>query len=176
MNKLSMEQITHMWQEAQDQAVTGLPAPVFFANAIAALAARATPAQTVPSPSSVGAAIRNLPLPYVKVSPNGAQTQWGRDMANCGAEVMREHIIALLPKLLSEAAALAEQVQGQQWPKLVSIDDMCAILKSMLIEADEYTDSNIVYRVTFDQLRLLYMKGIAAAPSIPQNGQKSEGV
>lgn len=56
---------------------------------------------SAPSPSSVGDAIRAMPLPYVKVSPNGAQTQWGRDMANCGAEAMREHIIALLPKILS---------------------------------------------------------------------------
>jgi hypothetical protein len=32
-----------------------------------------------------------------------------------------------------------------------------------------------VYKVTFDQLRALYMKGMAAAPSI-EDGQKSEGV
>lgn len=113
--------------------------------------------------NSVGDAIRAMPLPEAdyKFGTKGmlCEDAWTADQVR---------------ELLSEAAALAEQMQGQQVPELVSIDDMCAILKDMLIEADEYTDSNIVYKVTFDQLRALYMKGMAATPSIAQDGQKPE--
>ena len=48
------------------------------------------------------------------------------------------------------------------------IDKMSTILKSQYIEADEYTDCAVVYRVTFDQLRNLYDLGRAApSPEAP---------
>lgn len=37
----------------------------------------------------------------------------------------------------------------------ISIDEMCEILRSRDIKADEYTDCTILYKVTFDQLRAI---------------------
>jgi len=39
------------------------------------------------------------------------------------------------------------------------IDAMCSILKRQGIESSEYTDCNILYSVTFDQLRTLFIEG-----------------
>lgn len=66
--------------------------------------------------------------------------------------------IADLERQLAEASA---QAVG----RLVSIDEMCKTLDAALIKSTERTDCTILYTVTFDQLRDLYMKGMASAPS-----------
>lgn len=48
--------------------------------------------------------------------------------------------------------------------KLIGIEDMCKILDAAHIKSTEYTDCTILYTVTFEQLRSLYMKGMAFAP------------
>ena len=52
--------------------------------------------------------------------------------------------------------------------KFTSIDDMCAVLKRLGITKSEYTESTILYEVTFEQIRNVYDAGrLAAHPVVP---------
>ena len=77
-----------------------------------------------------------------------------------------------MAEIESAVSALAAQTPAQQsgW-KMPSIDEMLEILKSLYIENGECTDNGIVYEVTFDSLRSLYMKGLAAEPSPEAQGE-----
>lgn len=46
--KLSTEELTHLWQAAQDQAVTGVPAPFHFAKAVVELQTRRSQPEATP--------------------------------------------------------------------------------------------------------------------------------
>lgn len=47
-----------------------------------------------------------------------------------------------------------------KYPKsTTSIDDMCEIIKFFNINAAEYTDCAILYKITFDQLCAIYNTG-----------------
>ena len=54
---------------------------------------------------------------------------------------------------------------------LTSIDEMCGVLDKHLIKAAEYTDSAVLYQVTFEQLRRIYDQGKRAAQPQPQPAQ-----
>lgn len=138
-----------------------------------ALALESNSSPAAPSPSSVGDAIRALPLP---------EPFWD-DEDFCG---YNQH---QMRKLRSEAAALAEQVQGQQVPegwKLVPKEPTKEMI--FAIAHDEYPADlhvgkaaqrrlgldvippRVEYEIAYGQ----YCRLLAAAPSIAQDGQKSE--
>jgi hypothetical protein len=181
----------------------------------AALAARATSAQPAgdlaaaleraafrkgwearpqPSPSSVGAAIRALPLPEpLEIKKLGIR---GQLSANRYGD-------AQLRELLSEAAALAEQVQGWQW---ISVEDrlpetLVYDARPCKVDGREIPPAirshKVLVSLATGVVREDYLDGLqghtpfwsnfrdsviawqpmppAAAPSIAQDGQKSEG-
>lgn len=56
---------------------------------------------------------------------------------------------------------------------LTSIEEMCGVLATHLVKASEYTDSAVLYQVTFEQLRNIYDQGKRAAQ--PQPAQPLTG-
>jgi hypothetical protein len=107
-----------------------------------------------PSPSSVGDAIRAMELSAINVSEEHMADWTPREKVafEYGARAMR-----------SEAAALAEQVQWQQMPEgwILVPDGATKEWKAALVKSG-YKASTIIDDV------------LAAAPSIAQDGQKSE--
>lgn len=150
----------------------------------AAVAARATPAQPVSSPSSVGAAIRALPLPeaiWAAIdTPEGVQFHPFEEQAkrfSIDGECAPYYGADQIRALLSEAAAIAEQVQGQQVPEGWTFDmttggHMTVQKKGLGGYLASANSSNIASSLLFELASDL----LAAAPSIPHDGQKSEGV
>lgn len=112
-----------------------------------------------PSPSSVGAAIRALPLPE--------DTYLGGDEAY--GDVVRGYTADQARALLSEAAALAEQVQGQRDTERMSL------LQAETVDTIYLDDGRIIDVGGKHAGNLRDAIDAFAAPSIPQDGQKSEG-
>lgn len=112
-----------------------------------------------PSPSSVGAAIRALPLPEVKILHHGDLTSWESECFARGALAMR-----------SEAAALAEQVQGQRDTERINL------LEAETVDTIYLDDGRIIDVGGKHAGDLRKAIDAFAAPSIAQDGQKSEGV
>jgi hypothetical protein len=159
-----------------------------------------------PSPSSVGAAIRALPLPepleiyWPQLNSNalgcGVEDRNIRDRydaAEYGWQDAMERAIECVPEyiytaeqvreLLSEAAALAEQVQGQQVPNLQRITDAIVSMREFYLgmlasslrndRADAFDKAR--HKDITKMVQEIVISELAAAPSIAQDGQKSEG-
>jgi|ERR1041385_1724433 hypothetical protein len=155
------------------------------------------PAQ--PSPSSVGAAITDQ-----KITDLAEDYDIGR--SSCGCRLFRDrHLIAFSRALLSEAAALAEQVQGQQVPedyvlmprRLTAENGAKSLMlgefkESIDVPCMECCDQDDDYAcetcenygtvarevpIGWDMIKRIYALAVRhlAAPSIAQDGQKSEG-
>lgn len=126
-----------------------------------------------PSPSSVGAAIRALPLPESQATGDSTTDFHGR-LFKYTDEEMRA--------ILSEAAALAEQVQGQQVPNLQRITDAIVSMREFYLgmlasslrndRADAFDKAR--HKDITKMVQEIVISELAAAPSIAQDEQKSE--
>lgn len=124
-----------------------------YGVAFALLGQIASALESKPSPSSVGAAIRALPLPDTVF------------MAGCHGNI-EIYTPDQMRALLSEAAALAEQVQGQQ-----TGPDLYEAEKLLPYEIRYFKTPGMAEGLGY---RVLTKYRKIAAPSIAQDGQKSE--
>jgi hypothetical protein len=183
------------------QQFTGTPSTLADSEArcTAHAALKATAIKPQPSPSSVGAAIRAMPLPEhiaradAPINETGALVSVWMNRAGTLPYDTKVYTEAQMRALLSEAAALAEQVQGQQWlpiekaPKdgtevfLWLQAPFNRIEKARWFDLwenwqlGEFPDAMDEYCGIGSKVPTHYMP-IPAAPSIAQDGQKSEGV
>lgn len=88
------------------------------------------------------------------------------------------HIRSVLTDVIATAIQALSPAVANAAPELplIGIQEMCKILDTLLIKRSEFTDCTILYQVTFEQLRSLYMKGIAAQQAAPKHALTDEQI
>jgi len=147
------------------------------------------PSPASASPSTVAEAIRKLPLGR---PANEAVFADGTTHIFIYKDSQRVYTEATVRRLLSEAAALAEQVQEQEAPDLQRITDAIVSMREFYLgmlasslrndRADAFDKTRrkditkMVREIVISELAAAPVAQADAAPFIAQDGQKSEGV